>query len=123
MLAFTNTNVIDGTGSAPIAGSTVLVGGKKIAAVGKDVPVPAGATVIDLKGKTLMPGLIDCHSHLGGREHPPGLDGAKISFNYAPMRDYALAGGVTTIRSCGDFLHDTIATRDMINEGTLRGPG
>ena len=122
MLAFVNANVIDGTGSEAIAGATVLVEGEKIAAVGRGIHVPEGATAIDLKGKSLMPGLIDCHSHLGGREHPPGLDGAKISFNYAPMRDYALAGGVTTIRSCGDFLHDTIATRDMINDGTLRGP-
>ncbi len=122
MLAFLNANVIDGTGSAAVAGTTVLVEGKKIVAVGRGVVVPDDATVIDLKGKTLMPGLMDSHSHLGGRDYPPGLDNAKNSFDYAPMRDYALASGVTTIRSLGDFLQDTLATRDMIDEGSLRGP-
>ncbi|MFH0915096.1 MAG: amidohydrolase family protein [bacterium] len=122
MLAFTNANLIDGTGSAPVTGTTVLVDGKKIAAVGKDVSVPDSALVIDLQGRTLMPGLIDSHAHLGGRDHPPGLDNAKNSFHYAPMRDYALASGVTTIRSCGDFLRDTLDTRDKIAEGSLRGP-
>ena len=50
MLAFLNANVIDGTGSAPVAGATVLVDGKKIAAVGRHIPVPGHATVIDLQG-------------------------------------------------------------------------
>jgi imidazolonepropionase-like amidohydrolase len=122
MLAFTNANLIDGTGSAPRAGATVLVEGKKIAGIGTDLAVPAEATVIDLKGRSLMPGLIDSHAHFGGRDHPPGLDGAKISFDYAPMRDYCLASGVTTIRSCGDFLQDSLSTRDKIDDGSLRGP-
>lgn len=122
MLAFKNANVIDGTGSAPVPGTTVLVDGKKIAAVGKDVSIPDGATVIDLKGKTLMPGLMESHAHLGGRDFPPGLDSAKQSYDYAPMRDYTLAAGVTTIRSCGDWMQDSIATRDKIEQGVLRGP-
>jgi imidazolonepropionase-like amidohydrolase len=122
MLAFKNANVIDGTGSVPVPGATVLVDGKKIAAVGKDVSVPAGTTVIDLKGKSLMPGLMESHAHLGGRDYPPGLDSAKQSYDYAPMRDYTLAAGVTTIRSCGDWMHDSIATRDRIEQGVLRGP-
>ena len=122
MLAFKNANVIDGTGSAPVPGATVLVDGKKIAAVGKEVSIPDGATVIDLKGKTLMPGLMESHAHLGGRDFPPGLDSAKQSYDYAPMRDYTLAAGVTTIRSCGDWMQDSIATRDKIEQGVLRGP-
>jgi imidazolonepropionase-like amidohydrolase len=122
MLAFTNANLIDGTGSGPVGGTTVLVEGKRIAAVGRDVAVPGGATVIDLRGKTLMPGLIDSHAHFGGRDYPPGLDNAKNSYDYAPLRDYALASGVTTIRSCGDFLKDSLDVRDKIDEGSLRGP-
>ena len=58
MLAFTNANLIDGTGSVPVTGTTVLVDGKKIAAVGKDVSVPDSALVIDLQGRTLMLSLI-----------------------------------------------------------------
>ena len=97
MLALANANLIDGTGAAPVRGTTVIVDGKKIAAVGKGLPVPANATVIDLKSKTLLPGLIESHSHLGGRDYPPGLDNAKNSWEFAPMRDYALAAGVTTV--------------------------
>jgi imidazolonepropionase-like amidohydrolase len=122
MLAFVNANVIDGTGSAPTPGTTVLVDGKTIAAVGTDIRLPEDATVIDLKGKSLLPGLIESHAHLGGRDDPPGLDSAKKSFDYAPMRDYTLAAGVTTIRSCGDFMRDTLEARDKINAGLLRGP-
>jgi imidazolonepropionase-like amidohydrolase len=122
MLAFLNANVIDGTGSAPVAGASVLVDGKKIAAVGRNLAVPGYATVIDLQGRSLLPGLIESHAHLGGRDYPPGLDNAKNSYNYAPMRDYTLESGVTTIRSVGDFQKDTLTTRDKIDEGSLRGP-
>jgi imidazolonepropionase-like amidohydrolase len=122
MLAFTNANLVDGTGAAPVPGMTVLIDGKKIAKVGKDLAVPADARVIDLAGKTLLPGLMDAHAHLGGRDCPPGLDSANSSYNYAGMRDYTLAYGVTTIRSCGDFLQDSLDTRDMIDSGALRGP-
>jgi imidazolonepropionase-like amidohydrolase len=122
MLAFTHAHLIDGTGSAPVAGATVLVDGKTIAAAGRDVSVPDNATVIDLKGKTLLPGLMDNHAHFGDRDYPPGLNNAKNSFNYAAMRDATLASGVTTIRSCGDWLKDAIETRDMIEQGQLRGP-
>jgi imidazolonepropionase-like amidohydrolase len=122
MLAFTNAHLIDGTGSAPVTGATVLVDGKKIAAAGRNVPVPDGATVIDLKGKTLLPGLMDNHAHFGDREDRPGLNNAEESFNYAPVRDATLASGITTIRSCGDWLKDALETRDMIEQGLLRGP-
>jgi imidazolonepropionase-like amidohydrolase len=122
MLAFTNAHVIDGTGAAPMPGATVLIDGKKIAGVGRDISVPPGSTVVDLEGKTLLPGLMDSHAHFGGRDDPPGLDSAKSSFNYAPLRDYTLASGITAIRSCGDWQEDSISTRDMIEHGLLRGP-
>lgn len=59
-------HVFDGTTTAPQAGWVVLVRGEKIAAAGPagEVTVPKGATVIDLPGTTLLPGLIDAHSHL-----------------------------------------------------------
>jgi imidazolonepropionase-like amidohydrolase len=48
-----------------IEGGSVLVENGKIAAVGKDLPIPSGAEVIDARGEYLLPGLIDPHSHLG----------------------------------------------------------
>lgn len=122
MLALTNARLIDGTGQAPVAGSTVVIDGKRISRVGQDISIPRSTLAIDLKGRALLPGLIDAHAHLGGRDQPPGLDNATNSFHYAPMRDYTLAAGVTTIRSCGDFLRDSLETRDRVEQGLLRGP-
>lgn len=124
MLTFINATLIDGTGTAPRYGEKVLLDGKKIAAVGRGIVIPEDSQVIDLNGKILMPGLIDSHIHAG--DHPfkdgAGLDSAERSNNYAQMRTLALASGITTVRSCGDYMYDTAAVRDMINAGQLTGP-
>jgi len=56
--------VIDGTGADPLRPGTVVIRGDHIEAVGRDLPVPAGASVLDLGDKTLLPGMIDLHTHL-----------------------------------------------------------
>lgn len=65
-LALTHVTVIDGTGAAPVADMTVIVSGGLIEAVypSADRDPPAGAQVLDLSGKTLIPGLIESHTHL-----------------------------------------------------------
>jgi imidazolonepropionase-like amidohydrolase len=78
-LAITNVRVFDGTEVIPRA--TVVIEGDRIASVGPDVPVPAGATVIDGRGKTLLPGLIDAHAHV----------------HMAAQLEQSLAFGVTTV--------------------------
>ena len=96
------------------ARADLLVEGSKIAAVGVDLPVPAGATVIDLAGKTLTPGIIDTHSHLGvyaapglvgnsdGNEatapNTAGVRAADAYFPQDPQIDRARAGGITTMQ-------------------------
>src|SRR5580765_2544466 len=62
--------VIDGTGSAPIANGVVVVTDDKIVAVGKQgsVTIPAGARTVELGDATLLPGFIDAHTHIIGRE-------------------------------------------------------
>ena len=64
--AFVNARILPVTGP-PIEKGTLVVDGGKIVAVGasSDVKIPAGAATIDLTGKTLMPGLVDSHSHIG----------------------------------------------------------
>ncbi|MCC8121402.1 MAG: amidohydrolase, partial [Oscillospiraceae bacterium] len=62
MFAFINATLIDGTGAAPRHGMRVLCSGEKIAAVGRYILLPEDAQVLDLKGRVLMPGLIDAHS-------------------------------------------------------------
>src|SRR5690348_10897185 len=56
--------VFDGVSPTPHEGWSVLVDGERIAAVGPSIATPAGAKVIDLPGQTLMPGMIEGHSHL-----------------------------------------------------------
>src|SRR5437588_7497166 len=56
--------VFDGVNPAPHEGWSVLVEGDKIAGVGPNIAAPAGAKVIDLPGATLIPGMIEGHSHL-----------------------------------------------------------
>jgi imidazolonepropionase-like amidohydrolase len=65
MLAVVNGFVIDGSGAAPLEKGTILIKGNRILACGpKDrVEIPAGATIIDARGKSVLPGLIDSHVH------------------------------------------------------------
>ena len=82
--------LIDGTGAAPVANGAVVVIGDSIAQVGaaSSVTIPAGATVIDLGDATLLPGFIDAHVHLAGRQlGDPRADNAAV-------RDYAAMGAV-----------------------------
>jgi imidazolonepropionase-like amidohydrolase len=64
-VAFTNARIIPISGPE-VARGTVVVHNGKITAVGADVQPPSGAQVIDANGKTIMPGLVDTHSHIGG---------------------------------------------------------
>lgn len=63
-ILFKNVNLIDGNGGAPVVGTSVLVRGDKIAAIGT-VLDEDGARVVDLSGKTMMPALICAHAHVG----------------------------------------------------------
>ncbi|RLU86342.1 hypothetical protein CTZ27_25585 [Streptomyces griseocarneus] len=122
-LALTNALLIDGTGGPVIDGATVVVSGGRITAAGAGAPVPPHATVVGLAGKAVLPGLIDAHVHLGGlgfRSTPP-FGGRAATDDYAAAREGALRYGVTTQRSLGDFLHDSIAVRDGIENGVLAG--
>jgi imidazolonepropionase-like amidohydrolase len=78
-IAFTNARVIDGTGNAPIEQATIVVTNGRIAAIGASATVkaPAGATVVDLAGKTVMPGMINAHGHIDPDitvKQPPNRD-------------------------------------------------
>ena len=97
VVAITNVNVIDGTGAPARDGQTVLIRDGNIAAVGRDVPVPEGATVIDGTGKSVLPGIVMLHEHT---YYPtgPGVYGA---LGNSFVRLY-LAGGVTTMRTGGN---------------------
>ncbi|HKE05110.1 MAG TPA: amidohydrolase family protein [Blastocatellia bacterium] len=105
----------------------ILIEGDKITAVGPDVTVPAGAEVIDLKDKTVLPGLIDCHTHMTSqpgnyyedifRKSP--IDVAVIAHVYARR---TLEAGFTTVRDVGAGEFIDVALRNAINRGDVVGP-
>jgi len=90
LVAIVGATLIDGRGGTPILDSIVLVRAEKIVSVGKrnTVNVPAGAEVIDAKGLTLLPGLIDSHFHIDGDDPLPAL---------------YLTHGITSVRDPGQW--------------------
>ncbi len=67
--ALTNATLIDGTGAPPQSGATVVMQGGRITAIGRDAKAPAGAAVVDLSGKYVVPGIINGHGHVGPAPH------------------------------------------------------
>jgi len=100
--------LIDGTGRTPLEDAVIVIEGERIKSVGKrgEVAVPRTARVIDVKGKAILPGLIDGHCHL-------------LDF----MGEIYLHLGITT---CPDITQNddewTLAQRDGTNLGKIRGP-
>lgn len=122
----------------PIANALVIVEGDRIKAVGSNLPIPAGAAVIDLGGETLLPGLIDSHTHLlaemdAGRSY--NVDDVEMLRIVATMStaERALLGaklgredleaGITTVRDVGNSgVNGDVALRDAIDRGWVMGP-
>lgn len=108
VIALEGATLIDGSGGPPVKDALVLIRGGHVEAVSQvnDIPVPRGAEVINLVGKTIIPGLIDAHAR---------------AERWALGRD--LAWGVTSIRDVGDAPEDTlIALRNDVGLGNILGP-
>ena len=106
-LDLVNATLVDGTGADPQPGVTVSIRGGKVAVISARAPDAAeGIRRIDLKGRYLLPGLIDAHAHI---ESPA-----------AAQR--ALQSGVTTARVLGDTHSQALGTRDLIRLGHVPGP-
>jgi imidazolonepropionase-like amidohydrolase len=128
-IAIRNTRLIDGAG-AVVERATVIIRATTIAAVGtsKDVAVPCGATRVDGRGFTLLPGLIDCHVHLclGGEpdvveaiaRETPFLNLLKSS----RAARHTLEAGFTTVRDVGARDYSIFALRQAIDIGLVPGP-
>ncbi len=116
-IAFTNARIITMEGDQVIEQGTLIVDGNRIAAVGKasEVSVPKGAKVYDLEGKTIMPGLVDAHAHIGGFRY--GLATQKHWQLYAN-----LAFGVTTAHDPSANTESIFTLSEMIRSGKMVGP-
>lgn len=120
LVALTNARVIDGTGAAPRDGQTLILRDGRILAVGPSAstPSPADARVVDLAGKSVIPGLVMLHEHL---YYPVG-PGVYGQLGQSFVRLY-LAGGVTTMRTGGNMngFMDLNLKRG-VEEGRVAGP-
>jgi len=117
-----NVNIFDGVNDKLATGMSVLVEGNKIAKIAKSIPTPAGATVIDAKGKVLMPGLIDAHWHTMFNFSPVS-NTLGSSFGYLNIAAAKAAGntlmrGFTTVRDVGG---NCFAVKRAIDEGLVAG--
>jgi imidazolonepropionase-like amidohydrolase len=122
--------IIDGTGAPPAKGVSILVTDGKIAAIGRSVTAPEGAEVIDLSGSWVLPGFIDAHVHLTGRQIGEG-DWQNNDVRDLPQEDairgvrnarLTLAAGFTTVRNVGAGDYSDFALRNAIREGVVPGP-
>jgi len=116
--------------------AVVLIEGSRITSVGSDAAIPRGASVIDLGGLTLLPGLIDTHTHLlenyqgviGGDEPNmlltvTQMSAAKRALLGASTGREDLLAGITTVRDLGNSGYNgDVALRDAIEAGWVVGP-
>jgi imidazolonepropionase-like amidohydrolase len=142
-----NAFLIDGTGEVPSGLSTIVISGGAIRQVEHCAPGIHGQSakcdlkesalkksngdaeldadiVIDLKGKTVIPGLIDAHTHFGGSDRLdyPGVSDRHDSYDYLNSRKDALKWGITTVRSAGDYVPDIIDFRNEVDGGRHISP-
>ena len=118
----TNANIFDGKSETLATGMSVLVEGSKIARIARSIPAPAGATVIDAKGRTLTPGFIGAHEHLIGQM--PFMDAMFEDSRYmgyvaAWTVGVYLKNGFTTVRDMGG---NSLSLKTAVDRGYIEGP-
>lgn len=116
------------TGQEP-ADQTIVVAGDRIAAISATASTPAqpGDREIDLRSMTVLPGLIDVHTHLTfGNDFDPytrlSTDAVREALNGVRFAKITLEAGFTTVRNVGAFGYSDVALRDYINAGHIPGP-
>ncbi len=123
--------LIDPDSATVLMDQEILIAGNKVTAVGKQLHVPKDAKWIDLSDKTVLPGLIDCHTHLADGNVVLNGDtfdaikktASEIVLESVPNAQKTFLSGVTTVRDVGTYraLND-IALRDAIARGDIIGP-
>lgn len=121
--------LIDGTGKPPLDKAVVIIDKNKIQTVGQaeEVETPVDAEIIDITGKTLIPGLIDCHIHMDLHGLANTYEENLVEDKLRTLRTLmdmqtTLQRGVTTVRNAGSVNHIDFAVKEAINCGWFKGP-
>ena len=120
VIVLTHVKLIDGTGKPPRDDQSVVIENGRITAVGTaaDVKAPAGATVIDLSGHTLIPGIFGLHDHL----YYTAAGGRSAQLTFTAPRLY-LGAGVTTVRTTGSRApYAELNLKAEVEKGRVPGP-
>ena len=122
-------NIINGISNEMQSNMTIHVNGKVIRKIASGYSTPAADdTIIDLKGSTIMPGLIDTHVHLTGEYNAKSqlqrfvLNEADYALNASMYAKKTLEAGFTVVRNLGDSYNVTIALKKAINNDVVSGP-
>ncbi|GLS90026.1 hydrolase [Psychromonas marina] len=122
-ILFTHANIFDGVNEALAKDMSVLVEGNKITKIAATIEAPTGSTVIDAKGKVLMPGLIDVHWHTYYANTTPSVlmtgDMSEVAIAGLLGAEKTLMRGFTTVRDIGG---NSFAVKKFADAGTVPGP-
>ncbi|HLI10319.1 MAG TPA: amidohydrolase family protein [Alphaproteobacteria bacterium] len=127
---FVHGRIIDGLGNVPIDDGFIEIDGARIVAVGPMSALREGdedTLVVDVDGRTLMPGLIDCHAHLvySGFRSLEDVDRCPIetaAINAVINARKVLEAGYTMVRDVGTIANVAVAVRDAVTQGKVPGP-
>jgi len=124
-------HLVDVDAGAVLDDQIILIRDNRVTAVGRGLSIPTGAEIIDLSNMTVLPGLIDCHTHLADGARDPSGDplgylkrtAADVAFQSVPNALATLQAGFTTVRDVGVYRALTdIAMRNAIARGDFPGP-
>lgn len=123
-VAFKGGLLIDGTGAEPVVNSLVLTEDDKIAYAGADKEIGPDYEVVDITGKTIMPGLIDSHLHFSGNLTDDDSDWVledvvQKTVVAVQQAHECLENGLTTV---GEISRSGIQIRNMVEAGVMKGP-